>query len=159
MHEPDSQISDTRKMLYYGGMICAGIGLLLFLSTFVSAALNFGRFDNFESNAQSMMIRAVLGMFMMMGGGAINRIGAMGFSASGLFLDPDNARKDVKPWTRMAGGITNDAMNEIDIVQDVKEHFFKPQAPPAEQVKVRCRQCKSLNDEDAKFCDQCGAEL
>ena len=28
-----------------------------------------------------------------------------------------------------------------------------------EVVKVRCRKCKTLNDENAKFCDECGEAL
>lgn len=27
------------------------------------------------------------------------------------------------------------------------------------RIKVRCRSCRSLNDETAKFCDQCGAAI
>ena len=34
-----------------------------------------------------------------------------------------------------------------------------PDAPAAESVKVRCRACRALNDEAARVCDKCGAEL
>ena len=30
---------------------------------------------------------------------------------------------------------------------------------PKPQIRVRCRNCRALNDEDAKFCDECGAKL
>ena len=38
---------------------------------------------------------------------------------------------------------------------------FGLEAPPgsAPLVKVRCRACGALSDEDAKFCDQCGKPL
>jgi ribosomal protein L40E len=32
------------------------------------------------------------------------------------------------------------------------------EAPPP-QIKVRCRRCQALNDEAAKFCNQCGAAI
>ena len=48
-----------------------------------------------------------------------------------------------------------DALSEVNIVKKLEEHL---DAPPA-QVKVRCRQCQTLNDETSKFCNQCGAEL
>ena len=34
-----------------------------------------------------------------------------------------------------------------------------PAEPPEPVVKVRCRGCSALNDEHAKFCNQCGAAV
>jgi len=31
--------------------------------------------------------------------------------------------------------------------------------PTKEIVKIRCKECKSLNDEDVKLCKNCGKEL
>jgi hypothetical protein len=37
-----------RRPLFYLGNVLALVGLLLFLSTFLTAALNFGNFDHFD---------------------------------------------------------------------------------------------------------------
>ena len=42
MRDP-KQISPQRKQLYYAGMAVSAVGLLLFLSVFVSGALNLAR--------------------------------------------------------------------------------------------------------------------
>ena len=32
-------------------------------------------------------------------------------------------------------------------------------AAPSQKIMVRCSSCKSLNDEDATFCSNCGSKL
>lgn len=44
------------------------------------------------------------GMVLAAAGGFVQRTAARGLAGSGLVLDPDQARKDVEPWSRMAGG-------------------------------------------------------
>ena len=39
------------------------------------------------------------------------------------------------------------------------EKVQKPADPPPPVVKVRCRRCQALNDEAARFCNQCAASL
>jgi hypothetical protein len=34
-----------------------------------------------------------------------------------------------------------------------------PAQPPAEVVKVRCPACRALNEENARFCHQCGKPM
>ena len=151
MREPKrTQISSGRKALFYGGMLVALAGLALFLSVFLAFAANFGNFDDFGGQMTSQMVRAIGGMGLIMVGSAMMRIGRRGAAGSGLLLDPEQAREDLEPWARMGGGIVNDALEEVDVLQ-------KPVAE--ETVKVRCRSCRQLNDEEAKYCDQCGAEM
>ncbi|RYG61882.1 zinc ribbon domain-containing protein [bacterium] len=52
----------------------------------------------------------------------------------------------------MAGGMVNDALEQVDVVKSVS-------ASGREVIKVRCPACRTLNDEDAKFCDECGKPL
>ena len=65
----------------------------------------------------------------------------------------------------MAGGMADDSLQEIGLARKAEKWLDSAsnQSPtasvPAEVVKVRCRACKALNDEQAKFCDQCGAAL
>jgi hypothetical protein len=39
----------------------------------------------------------------------------MGLAGSGVKLDPEEARRDVEPWSRMTGGVLKDAMDEAGI--------------------------------------------
>lgn len=152
------QIPPERKALYYGGMAASIVGLLLFLSTFVTFAAHFGDFSNFESNAKSDMFRAIGGMALIMVGGAIMNVAARGFAGSGLMLDPEKARRDLEPWARMSGGLTNDALSEVEPVQRIVEHITSGEQL-VEVVKVRCGKCRALNEESDRFCGQCGAAL
>jgi hypothetical protein len=153
---PQRQIPPERKALYYTGMGMTGIGLLLFFSTFISGISNFGNFDNFEQRVKGEMCTAMLGMGLMIAGGIVMRIGAVGPAASGFILDPERARKDVEPWARMGGGVADDALSEVGLARKLEQHLGQGSQP---QIKVRCRQCQALNDENAKFCNQCGATL
>ena len=46
------------------------------------------------------------------------------------------------------------------MVKDAVDAFREDQpAAPQEVIKVRCPHCKALNDENDKFCGQCGKEL
>jgi hypothetical protein len=155
------QISPQRKQLYYVGMAVSAVGLLLFLSVFVSGALNFGNFDNFEARGRSMGLRAFGGMALIMVGGMLMKLGAKGLAGSGVVLDPEQARDDLKPWSKLSGGVMNDAISEIDVVQKLGRKLDDdgPTETPPPVVKLRCRQCQALNDETDKFCGQCGTAL
>ncbi|MBI5834520.1 MAG: zinc ribbon domain-containing protein [Armatimonadetes bacterium] len=122
---PNRQVSPERKKLYRAGQVLCVVGVLLFM-------LGGGR-----------------GIFLVMIGMGLMAVGAQGLAGSGLVLDPEQARADLEPWSRMTGGMVNDALSEVELVQ-------KPAEP---QVTVRCQQCHALNDEDAKFCKQCGQPL
>lgn len=155
--KPNRDISPERKMLYYSGMACSGFGVLLFCSVFVTGCMNFGNFDNFEGEAKSSMARSLGGMVLMVGGGFLMNLGRHGAAGSGVVLDPRQARKDLEPWNRAAGGMTSDALDEIGIAKKLEAKFGEPPSPPV--VKVRCRACSALNDEQAKFCNQCSAAM
>jgi len=158
--QPIRDITPERKALYYAGMGCTGLGMLLFLSVFVTGCMNFGNFDNFEGEAKSSMARGIGGMALMMIGGGLMTVGRLGTAGSGVVLDPKKMRTDLEPWNRAAGGMTSDVLDEIGLVKKIEKKLDEPaQAPPPPAVKVRCRACNALNDEHAKFCNQCGAAL
>jgi hypothetical protein len=112
---PNPLISPNLKALFRAGQIIAGLGLLSFLSTFISAALNFGDFSNFAADTRSMTLRAVGGMIMMFLGGALTTVGVAGAAGSMLNLDPEHARKDLEPWARMSGGLQKASLDEMGI--------------------------------------------
>ncbi len=144
------QISEGRKAAYYIGMGLILIGALSFASTFVTFAMHFGDFSQFESRAKSDMFRAFGGMALMAVGLIVKSIGAAGLAGSGTVLDPEQARKDLEPYSRMVGGMVKDALEEV-----------KPGAgtKPEKVIMIKCPACGKLNEEDSKFCQECGKPL
>jgi len=162
-----NEISSSRKFLYYGGMVLIAIGLIIFFSNFVRLAMgdrqskiqmpsieNFGTEDfsvgGFEmesSSGPNMMGPSILGIVLIGIGGVMRTIGVRGAAGSGLILNPKQAREDLKPWTKMAGGMVDDVLGETSIGAKDKSQG---------SVKVRCTGCRALNDEDSRFCKACG---
>lgn len=69
-------------------------------------------------------------------------------------LDLEKAREDLKPFSESKGKMINDVMENIDIVKSISHPSEEIQT--IEVVKIKCRECGELNDEDAKFCKRCG---
>ncbi len=150
------QISEERQTAYYAGMGMMIVGGLMFFSTFVTFAMHFGDFSNFESNAKSEMYRAFGGMALLVLGRIVMGIGARGLAGSGVILDPEQARQDVEPYSRMAGGMLKDVLDEAQI----KIGSAESQKAEAQKIVVlKCLSCETLNQEDAKFCKQCGKKF
>lgn len=149
-------ISPARQKLYYGGLMLMIVGGVLFGSNFVIMPLTMmsetDRWD-FDAHRRGMgffALRGIGGMALMIIGGILRGIGARGWAGSGLVLDPERARQDLAPYSRMTGGMVDDALGEVDLS---RVSLGQP------VVKVRCRQCQALNDEHAKFCSQCGSAM
>jgi hypothetical protein len=145
-----SQISESRKAVYYAGMVLTGIGLVSFLSLFFTVFTSFG--TGSRHGGGPGFGAAVAGMVMMIAGGFLMNLGKQGLAGSGILLDPERTREDLKPWNRMAGGMLQDSLSQVRVVQKLEERLDNP----APEVKLRCRSCQALNDEKAKFCNQCG---
>ena len=144
------QISEERKTAYYLGMVLMVIGGLLFFSVFITGAMNFGNFNNFEANARSSMFRAFGGMALLIFGAIIRGIGARGLAGSGVVLDPEKARQELEPFSRMAGGMVKDVLDEADVNLGGK---------PQRVIMIKCTSCGKLNEEDSKFCKECGKKI
>lgn len=138
------EISRNRKTLYYVGNGISLIGVILFLSVFFVAFIN--PFAMFSSS--NPMANGFIGFILIIIGQFTSILGAKGAAGSGLILDPKQARDDLKPYSSQVGGMLSDVLDEVDLNKDTKE-----------VIKIRCTSCKSLNDEDAKYCKKCGAEL
>lgn len=161
MPQPRRNVSPERKATYYVGMMVSGIGLLLFLSFFLTVAAGFANPANVAAGAGSAFARAVFGFVMIAAGQFIARIGSRGIFGSGMLLDPEKEREDLEPWNRMAGGMADDTLSELGVVKAVEKALTRGDDEPEQRevIKIRCRSCQALNDEDAKFCDQCGAAV
>jgi hypothetical protein len=97
-------------------------------------------------------------LILLMIGGFMTNVGAKGWAGSGVILDPKQAREDLKPWSKMGGGMVQDVVEEVKLVQKIEDRLDAPTAPPP-QIKVRCRRCQALNDETARYCNQCASQL
>jgi hypothetical protein len=153
------QIAPERRRIYYTGLTLGALGLISFLSTFVTFAMHFGDFTNFEANARSEFLRAAVGMILMIGGGVLATIGARGAAGSGLLLDPERAGRDLEPFARLSGRLKDAEFSEMHTLRETLGGLGAPGEPAPPEVKVRCRNCQALNDERDKFCGQCGASL
>ncbi len=157
--QPNRHISDERKVAYYIGSGMMAIGFLMFFSTFLSFACAFGDFNPGEDFGKSIAFRAFGGVFLLIVGGIVRGVGVAGLAGSGIKLDPQQARRDLEPWNRMAGGMASDSLSEIEPVQRIVDKLTDDAPAGREVVKIRCRNCQALNDENAKFCNQCGARI
>jgi hypothetical protein len=143
-------ISEERKIAYYFGTVLMVIGGLLFISVFITGVMNFGDFSNFESNVKSSMFRAISGMCLMIVGGIVRGIGACGLAGSGVVLDPEKAREELGPYSRMTGGMIKDALDEAEINLGGQQEKI---------IMIKCQGCGNLNEEDSNFCKKCGKKL
>ncbi len=143
-------ISGERRSAYYVGMGLMILGSILFASTFVTFAMRFGDFSNFESNARSEMFRAFGGMALLIAGGIIRGIGARGLAGSGVVLDPQKARQQLEPYSRMVGGMVKDALEETNVNLGGRTEKV---------VMIKCPSCGKVNEEDSKFCQECEKEI
>jgi hypothetical protein len=162
-------ISGGRKTAYYIGTALMVLGGLSFASVFVTAIIGmgnpfggigpFGGVGSIMSSMASMAARAFGGIVLIGIGAFVQNIGRQGLAGSGVVLDPEKARDDMKPWSKMAGGMINDTLTEVEAVDKIADGLSGRSPETAPKIMVRCPHCKALNDEGAKFCDQCGAGL
>jgi hypothetical protein len=145
------QISPERKTAYYVGLAAMGAGVLVFASTFlvIGSHMNDGP-SAAPPDMSSIFVRPLLGMALIAGGRFLRGLGARGLAGSGTVLDPGKAREDLEPYSRMAGGMARDALDEAGVP-------LGRRAAPV--VMIKCRECGKLNEEDSKFCQECGKPL
>ena len=143
-------VSPGRKLAHRLGLVLVVVGFLSFFSVFVTGAMNAGNFGNFDQQMSSAALRAVGGMFCMIAGGVLAVVGSAGLAGSGVVLDPQQARKDLEPYSRQAGGMIKDLLEEAEVSIG---------GPGSEVAKIRCRDCGFLNEDDSKFCQECGKAI
>jgi hypothetical protein len=104
-----------RKGLYFLGMSLIAIGIVFFLTTFVSALRGMNNPMGPVGGIGNLGISSLVGIIMIGIGGVLMRVGARGVAGSGLLLDPKRARRDLEPWSRAAGGMVQDALDEAGV--------------------------------------------
>lgn len=146
-----NKIPTWRVVLFYAGSVMGVIGLLMFLTPFLSVGLVAFSSDAFafEDTIFGSFGVAVIGFIFILLGSSLRSLGKYGAAGSGVILNPKQAREDIKPHAKAVGGILNDAFEEVDV-------FSKNSN---EVIKIRCKACNALNDEDATYCKSCGAKI
>ena len=94
-------------------------------------------------------------MVLMILGGIVAGIGRRGLAGSGAVLDPKKAREDLEPYSRMAGGMIKDALDESGIKLG-QPNAAAPEKIVEKVIMIKCPACGKLNEEDSKFCQECG---
>ena len=103
-------ITQEQKTGYYLGMILIGIGIIMFSAPFIDVLFN-GLEPNERGLPESFKV-ALVGFVLLAIGNVLRSISARGLAGSGLLLAPKQARKDLEPYSRMAGGMIQDALEE-----------------------------------------------
>jgi hypothetical protein len=145
-------ITQKQKTGYYLGMILIGIGVILFSAPFVDVFFNgLEPKEPKERGGLPYSFKLALVGFVLLGiGNTLRMISARGLAGSGLLLAPKQARKDLEPYSRMAGGMIQDALEETGGLTS---------GTTPEKVMIRCQACKKLNEEDSRFCQECGEPI
>jgi hypothetical protein len=150
---PLRDVSPGRRSAYYAGMVLIVLGFLLFLSNFFNTGVSApapGQ-PSFSPSMGGILSRALGGMALIVIGSFLMRAGKAGLAGSGILLDPRRARQDLEPFSRQAGGMLHDALDEAGLSPSRTDQVTV--------VKVRCRACTHLNPDNAKFCSHCGQAL
>ena len=151
-------IAPERRQAYAVGIVLQVLGGIAFLIGFVGFATGGMAAVNSAGQAGSPFSWwfVCLGAMAVLGIGIfVRRVAARGVAGSGLVLDPDRAREDLEPFARAGGGLLRDALDEAGLLgQDAPLRESQGQV-----VKLRCRECRALNDETDRFCSSCGAKL
>lgn len=145
------QISRERKSLYNAGLVMMIIGGCLFAGPFIAGPITIMTGNIDSGIIPFVFLLAFIGFGLIAAGGIMRNIAARGTAGSGLVLDPEKARQDLRPWTGMAGGMVKDVMDDADIKIGGSQ--------PRQVVMIRCQSCQKLNEEDSKFCQECGKPL
>ncbi|NLK73838.1 MAG: zinc ribbon domain-containing protein [Clostridiales bacterium] len=160
-----SKINKKRKAAYYIGMGMIIVGFILFVSVFFKAGnIMTNSFNSFASDpffsgpSSSFIARPVIGMILIISGAIVMSIGEKGAAGSGLILDPDKAREDLKPFNEAKGAMINDVISNIHVVDSLANNLNNKNQHK-EIIKIKCRNCNKLNDEDAKYCKECGRHI
>lgn len=109
-------ISDSRKGLYYLGMVLGAAGFLCCFGAVASGGCGIAAGG--IPHPSGIFPIFFVGMFLFIAGGILVGIGRRGLAGSGIVLDPKQARKDLKPWAKMGGGILKDALEEAGLKKE-----------------------------------------
>lgn len=151
----DGRISENRKAAYSFGLAMTVVGALFCFGAVAYGILSAAT-HNFP-NPVMVFLPFLVGMGLSAAGAVLRSVSARGIAGSGLKLDPEEAREDLKPWSRMAGGMLEDA--GIDLGREKSA----PAPAPEPDFEETLRKLHRLHAEgiltDQEYADQKTAVL
>ncbi|BCM91319.1 hypothetical protein IAD21_03189 [Abditibacteriota bacterium] len=175
----DLTVSEQHESFYYLGLAICAAGALLLFSVLVSGCQDLGgqspkpppsitwgntreppTFHKTPAASSDISIAGLLtGIALIIAGAAMVNAGRAGIRGSVIILDPQGGREDMKPWDGARGEMREDILRSSEVVTGMVKRA-KQKLPEGEtQIKIRCQNCRALNDEDARFCKSCGIPL
>jgi len=149
----DYRISESRKAAYSFGLAMTVLGGLTCFGAIAYGILSAAT-HNFP-NPVMVFVPFLFGMGLSVAGAVLRSVSARGIAGSGLKLDPEEAREDLKPWSRMAGGMLEDAGIHVDLQ--------KSAPAPEPDFEETLRKLHRLHSEgiltDQEYADQKAAVL
>lgn len=100
------------------------VGGCMFATFFVAVAMGVSGSREIAGAIPTVIGVTLAGFALLIFGGFLRRVGRSGLAGSGVTLDPEQARRDVEPWARAAGGVLSDTLDEAGI-------DLKPSTPTA----------------------------
>ena len=143
------RIPENRRTAYNIGTALTVLGIIIIVGSFATLLVGFGEMSLMQGPPGGFLW-FFIGMLLTVAGAVLRNIAARGLAGSGVLLNPEQAREDLKPFTHAIGGALKDAS------EGFREGGPAQSAP---QITVRCRNCRALNPEEAKYCNQCGGLL
>lgn len=112
---------------------------------FGSSALGSSTLGPSQTRTSPNIVSGAVGaIFMGIGGFLIKVAIGMGLVAN------------AKPIARWVGDVTGHGISRHGQYQAFRSG---PTEQPAQKIQVRCKHCTGLNNEDARYCSQCGKEM
>jgi len=143
------RIPVNRRTAYNVGTVLTVLGVIVIVGSFATLLTGFGNMSLMQGPPAGFLW-FFIGMLLTAAGAVVRRVAARGLAGSGVVLNPEQAREDLKPFTHAIGGALRDASEGF--------HEGGP-VQAATQIMVRCSHCQALNPEEAKYCNQCGVSL
>lgn len=132
-----------RKAAFYLGTVLVVLGFALAGWGVLSASAP-------PVDIASLQIRVFGGVALAMVGNLLRSIGTRGLAGAGVVLDPAKARRELEPYSRMAGGMVGDALEEANVGLGSRVEKV---------VMIKCPSCGKRNEDDSRFCQECGRRI
>lgn len=159
----------TRRRLYLSGVATAAVGLFVLVTVLLSVARTFGDLSEFEGQAVSIATRALGGVVLVAAGFAVMTLTDNGLTNGFVEIDAlrddessdDDAHNDQNArHEKRFDESSPDAANVVDASTHEsggsERNSLSAMMPPE---GFCCLACRAVNDQEARYCDQCGANL
>lgn len=147
--------AELRAMLRLAGPVIAAVGLVFTAIGLISF------FSAFGGGSPRLFWCAFVGLPMTAIGVAITKFAYLGAIKRYMANEASPVGRDVVNYMaeQTKGSVRDLAAAVGKGIQSAQADDKPPTAAAPAAVKVRCRVCRALNDETAKFCNQCGEKI